>query len=113
MKRLSAALLCLSCLLFSGCEKNAEKPAPTPRHTTATQSGKTPDASPVEGRELLCTVESEEEARSVAELYSIELIEFTGHLAVYHTEEDVSAVLQRGEANGWPELSVNRRGSIF
>ena len=113
MKRLSAALLCLCFLLLSACGKNAEPvKEPTPQSSTS-QTGTVPDPSPVEGRELLCTVGSEEEALSVGSLYGIELVEFTGHVAVYHTEEDVSAVIKRGEANGWPELSVNRRGTIF
>lgn len=67
-----------------------------------------PIAKPyAEGKELLALVDTEEEARQIAEIYEIEFVQFANGVATYHTEEAPGAVVERGRENGWPEISVN------
>lgn len=56
---------------------------------------------------LVCTVGSEEEAKEIAELYGIELVEYSLNVATYYTEEDPGEVIARGIEKGWPELHYN------
>lgn len=58
--------------------------------------------------QLICSVESYEDAQAVAQLYGITLVDYYRNLALYHTEEDPREVIQRGQENGWPELTLNR-----
>jgi len=57
--------------------------------------------------QLLATLESREEAEAVAELYGITLLKYQDSLAIFCTEENPWEVISRGEAKGWPELSLN------
>lgn len=63
-----------------------------------------PDSAPSGGR-LMCMVDTEEEARELAALYGIELVSFRSGIAVFYTEEDPAAVIQRGREQGWTELA--------
>lgn len=56
---------------------------------------------------LMAEVESEEEAKELAELYGITLVEVNHRIATFYTEEDLQAVIQRGEKNGWKPLEIN------
>ena len=56
------------------------------------------------GGQLMCEAETEEEARELAQLYGIVLVRFHNGLAVFYTEEDPAAVIERGRVQGWPEL---------
>ena len=67
----------------------------------------------VEGRELMCSAGGREEAEDIAEKYAIELVDYGLGVAVFHTEEDPSAVIERGKKQGLPELSKNTRGTAF
>ena len=53
---------------------------------------------------LMCEAKTEEEALEIAGLYEIELLRFHNGLAVFQTEENLDAVIERGRANGWPVL---------
>ncbi len=57
--------------------------------------------------ELICLVQSEQEASELAELYSISLKSFTNGVAVFTTEEDLQTVIDRGKKKGWKELYKN------
>ena len=93
--------LLIAVLALTGCARRLEPPA-SPRPSGSVQS---PQAA--EGEELLATVESQEEAEEIAALYGIELVSCSEHVATFHTEEDLYAVIQRGKDNGWPLLEVN------
>lgn len=56
---------------------------------------------------LMASVETEEEARTIAEQYGIELVTFENRIALYHTEENPFDVIARGQENGYPQLSIN------
>lgn len=100
---LAAALLTLTSL---GCRKETPQvetvpvPVPTPIEVE-------------EGRELCCIAETREEAEKIAALYEIELVSYEHQVAVFHTEENLSKVLEKGNSNGWPELSVNHIVKAF
>ncbi len=64
----------------------------------------------VEGAELLCIVESEDEAKEIADMYGIELVDYKVGVATFHTEEDPRAVVERGIENGYPGISINGIG---
>ncbi|MDO4988923.1 MAG: hypothetical protein Q4E45_00295 [Eubacteriales bacterium] len=90
-------------LMLPGCAK--QEPA--------VQVGPMSEAVPIalgnvaEGRELYCLADSQEEAEKLAELYGIELVEFSNGVATFHAEEDPQTVITRGKDNGWPLLSLN------
>lgn len=56
---------------------------------------------------LMASADSEEEARELAELYGIQLVEYSYGVATFDTDEDPAAVIARGKRNGWPALSLN------
>lgn len=86
-------LIVLPLLLFSllGCSRKE-----VPEDRRENQSG---------GR-LVCAAETVEEARQIAQLYGIEFVDLQYGLACFSTEEDPNAVIERGKAQGWPELVV-------
>ena len=117
-----AVLLLL--LVLSGCAgagadkvRPAERPDDTgiPKEPGSVEEGQigAGDEGPVEGKELLALVETEEEALRIAELYGIELVSFQYGVAAYHTEEDPVAVIRRGQENGWPALEINHKMHLF
>ena len=94
-------LLLIAALALAGCAKRFDPPvSPMP-------SGSARPIQAAEGRELMATVGSQEEAEEIAALYGIELVDCSEHVATFHTEEDLYAVIQRGKDNGWPLLEVN------
>lgn len=56
------------------------------------------------GGRLMCLTGSEDEALELARLYGIELISYSNGVAVFYTEEEPAAVIQRGREQGWTEL---------
>lgn len=62
---------------------------------------------------LMATVDTEEEARDIAELYGITLVSFEYGVAVYQTEEDPIQVITRGQENDYPQLSLNLTRELY
>lgn len=56
---------------------------------------------------LMAMVETEEDARRVAEQYGIEFVSFSDGVAVYQTEEDPRQVITRGQEQGYTQLYLN------
>lgn len=56
---------------------------------------------------LMTLANSQEDAESIAELYGITLVAWDHGVAAFFTEENPLDVIQRGLAQGWPELSLN------
>lgn len=122
-------------LLLGGCGRRlqtvrpAEKPGPTrppeaqPAPTQEPQQGlQVPPSATghpagkygaVEGEELLCLVENEEEAKAVAAQYGIELINCSYGVATFHTDRNPSEVIEEGLKNGWKELSINGYKELY
>lgn len=61
----------------------------------------------VEGEELMCLCENEQEAKEIATLYEIEFVYFANGVATFTTDKNLGEVIQKGKDNGWTELSVN------
>ena len=99
-------LLIVAAILLCGCQ-HARQPDATAKEPVTTPSPleTAPEVDP--NGQLLCLVETAEEAEEVATLYGITLISHADGLAVYHTEEDPQEVIFRGEENSWPELTLN------
>lgn len=66
-----------------------------------------------EGAELLCLVETKEEAQKIADLYGIELVDFGYGLATFHTDRDPEEVISEGLEKGYPELSINGTSKLY
>ena len=101
----TAISLLLSCVL-TACGGNPSVSSPSEEQSLM---------KPVTGRELICTCDSEAQAREVASLYNIDLVRFSGHLASFHAEGDISSLIdliETGKLNGWPALSINSSGSM-
>ena len=116
-------LLLLVAVAFPGCRENpfSETVPPKTVFEETTVPGVTPAPEDTESvptdvsprGQLMALVETQEEARKLAELYGIELVEYGEQVALFHTEEDPQTVIQRGVENGWPELSLNRPAHAF
>lgn len=92
-------LLSALLLLFCGCGKQQMEP----------ESVSGPELA--DHGQLYCLAEDQVSAEEIAELYGISLIEFGDGVAIFSTEEDPNAVIEKGQANGWPVLSLNTVGS--
>ncbi len=66
-----------------------------------------------EGAELLCLVETKEEAQKIADQYGIELVDFGYGLATFHTDRDPEEVIKEGLEKGYPELSINGTSKLY
>ena len=73
----------------------------------------TPIEDYVAGAELLCITDSEAKAKEIADMYGIELVEFSYGVATFHTTEDPRAVIERGKEKGYPELSINGYSELY
>ncbi len=97
-RKLSALLLALA-MLLPGCAKQTK--------FADLSDGQAGIIRYAEGRELMAPAASREEAEEIAALYGVELVDYEHGYALFHTEEDPSAVRERGRENGWPELEIN------
>lgn len=93
------ALLC-ACSLLTACGDDQAVGRETEKNMRA--------GEPAPGKELMATADTQAEADRIAELYGIELVSWSGHLAVFHTEEDLYDVIGRGVEQDWPPLEINR-----
>lgn len=116
MKRL-LALLALSVCLFGliGCgdvytiNNTTESSQETSEESSEISEAQTIEVKQdvVEGEELMCLCENEQEAKEIAKLYEIEFVYFANGVATFTTDKDLGEVIQKGKDNGWTELSVN------
>ena len=97
MKKRILCLCMVVAALLSACGTR-KTPFPEP----APQKGVYSEEKP-----LMATVASEAEAKELAELYGITLVEFNIGIATFYTEEDLMVVIQRGQENGWTPLEIN------
>ena len=101
--------LLLGALLLSGCGETAAQTEPLPAASASVPQ----TAEYAEGEELFTMTDTKEEAEQLAELYGIELVEWNSGVASFHTEEDPSAVIDRGKEKGWPLLEINYEAELF
>ncbi len=113
---LLSVLLALTVFFSTGCgikeEKTDTETEIAVKNTDEAGGIALSDNSPfsaVEGRELMILTDSEEEAKEIAGLYGIEFVDHSQGVAVFHTEEDPSSVVERGKKEGLPQLSINHR----
>ena len=62
---------------------------------------------------LMAVVDTEEEARKIAELYGITFVSYENGIAVYQTDEDPMQVIARGQENDYPRLSLNLKRELY
>lgn len=112
-KRIAAAVLCaLAAMGLTGCRDktpSAVIPLDTTRTTAPADNARetAPRETPAQSGQLTASAQTREEAEQIAELYGIELVDFAAPSALYATQEDPEAVIQRGIDNGWPLLEIN------
>lgn len=110
MNLLRVLLILAVLLLFSGCQKQSAdmvKPQRDPAQQTTNELLQIDETA-----QLLCAVESLEEAQALAEQYGIILVDCQNGYACFYTEEDPNEVILRGKAQGWPLLSLNRKTKL-
>lgn len=63
--------------------------------------------------EMVALVDTESEAQEIAELYEIELLNFSNGVAVYTTDRDPYELIALGNEKGYPTLSINRELHLY
>lgn len=95
--------------------------------TVQTPSGKVPsgvasaenfippdtNSEPNDGTEVIALADSEEQAQQIAELYGITLKSYSLGVAVYTTDKDITALIQMGKENNYPELALNHQVQLY
>ena len=105
---------CLLCTcFFCGCKKQVQFDKSNTNYSPSSSSPSLSSVSIAEGKELFSVADSREDAETIAELYSVELVEYINGVASFHTEEDLNAVIQRGAEHGWPLLEINYVSKLF
>ncbi len=66
----------------------------------------------VPGEELLCLCDSEEDAQEIADMYGIELVNFSYGVATFHADNP-REVITLGQEKGYPALELNGVMRIF
>lgn len=66
-----------------------------------------------EGQLFAMDIESEEEAKELADIYGIEFVSLLEGVAVYHTDENPQDVIDRGEKEGYKQLYINNVVGIY
>ena len=120
MKRtvIAAGLILLSVTGLSGCglnreftelttDSSEEKPLYTP---VSDEAFPTDDAVSYENEgsaspQLIALADTPEEAQEIADLYGIELDSYSYGVAVYHTDKDISELIQFGLDHDYPTLA--------
>lgn len=64
------------------------------------------------GEELLCLCDTEEEAKKIADMYGIELVQFSYGVATFHAENPRD-VIALGQEKGYPALELNGMMHIY
>lgn len=58
-------------------------------------------------QQLMAMVETEEDAKEIAEQYEITFVSFSDGIALYQTDEDPAEVIARGQEQGYTQLYLN------
>ncbi len=66
----------------------------------------------VPGEELLCLCDTEEDAKEIADIYGIELVNFSYGVATFHAENP-REIIELGQEKGYPALELNGEMHIF
>lgn len=61
---------------------------------------------------MIALADTKEEAKKIAELYGIELVNFSYGVAEYETTKDPQELIALGEKNNYPALSINNTLTI-
>ena len=115
VKKIIAALSLLVLLSMTGCIKETQMNSIEPSIAPGDVAGTTaPGQTETKGSgNLTCWAENEDEARNIAKLYGVNFVSYSNHIAVFDTDGDIAALIERGKKEGWPELSVNGTVSAF
>ena len=71
-------------------------------------------ASEAAGTEsLMALIDSEETAMEMAEQYGITFVSFEDGVATFHTDEDITQVIEKGEKNGYPPLYIDQKRELY
>lgn len=62
--------------------------------------------------ELIALADTREEAEEIAELYGIELSTYSYGVATYTTDKNAFELIELGEENGYPALSLNHENEL-
>lgn len=63
--------------------------------------------------ELICMVETKEEAEKLADAYGIELIKYNEKVAVFQTDKSAKEIIEIGKEKDLPELSANNIVELY
>ena len=104
-----AASVMIMAMALSGCGgtmTTAERIDGIPSGSENPSVEELPVSEIAEGKELLCLCDSQEEAQKIADMYGIELVEYSYGVATFHTD-DPQGVIEMGKEKGYPELEIN------
>ncbi len=107
MKRLLLCLLVCGLLTGCGSSRDAKEESQTLQPAPAEAGGIS------QRGQLMGPAEDEAQAQEIAELYGIALVDYAYGLALYYTDQDPKALIELGQENGWPPLSLNRTMNLY
>ena len=61
---------------------------------------------------VIAIAETRNEAEEIAELYGIELIEYSYKTAVYITQKEAEELVRWGKEQGYPAIAINQKYSV-
>ncbi len=80
---------------------------------TASKENTSSEPAPGKTIEVIALADSEEAAKSIAQMYQIDLKSYSLGVAVYTTDKEFSTLLQLGRDNDYPTLSLNHEVQLY
>lgn len=99
----------LSVAGLSGCGRNRELTKMTTDIEVKTKELSGSD----EPTQVMALADTQEAAQEIADLYGIELKNFSYGVATYTTDKNLQELLELGQENGYPELSLDYENQLY
>ncbi len=108
----AAALIIIAAVAVSTVYKKNDRTGNMIGKSEYSQLGNMQDMAETE---LMGVFADRDEAEAAAELYNIKLKDFGQRVAVFTVDPgvDIQKLIEKGRANGWPELSINYKRDLY
>lgn len=76
------------------------------------QTGEQMEEITVGNHKVIAIAETKEEAKKIAELYGMELVEYSYKIATYMTQKEPVELMKWGKEQGYPTIAVNQEYAV-